>query len=196
MPDPLPSLIAGYVKSLVRENASAHTVRNYSADLEGWLGYLTPPNGEAPPIAEIDVLAIREWLGSLYESGLQPLSIRRKLSAVRSFLRWAERQGLVNKNVARLVRTPKAPQTLPHVPAPETTVGLIEQIPVKAAATERPHPARDLAIIELLYGCGLRISELTGLSVGDVDFADHWLRVQGRGERNVRSPSARRLLRR
>src|SRR4051794_31293980 len=85
MPDPLPLLIAGYLKSLVRENASAHTVRNYSADLEGWLAYVTPPDGEPPPIGDIDVLAMREWLGSLYESGLQPLSIRRKLAAVRSF---------------------------------------------------------------------------------------------------------------
>lgn len=192
MPEPLPRLISEFIASLRRENASPHTVRNYEADLISWLDFLTPPEAEPPSVGDIDVLAMREWLGSLYDGGLQAPSVRRKLAAVRSFLHWAERGGLVSKNVARLVRTPKMAQKLPHVPTAENAGNLIDAIPNKAAETERPHPARDLAIFELLYGCGIRISELTGLSLSDVDTAERWIRVQGKGRKDRQVPYGER----
>src|SRR4051794_39060564 len=179
MSEPLQELVAQYIAGLARENASKHTVRNYASDLEAWVGFLTPPGGEAPAIGELDPLVMREWLGSLYDNGLQTASVRRKLAAVRSFLKWAERRGLVVSNVARVVRTPKLPQVLPHVPAPETANQLLEEIPRKGEQTERPHVARDLAIFELLYGCGLRISELVGLNLSDVEPGSRWLKVLG-----------------
>ncbi len=184
----LPELITDYLAGLARENSSAHTIRNYGADLDGWLAFLTPPGGSAPDVEALEVLTMREWLASLYDRDLETSTVRRKLAAVRSFLKWCERAGLVSKNVARLVRTPKMAQRLPQVPTAETTGNLIDAVPEKAAETERPHPERDLAILELLYGCGMRVSELVGLDLADIDFADRWLRVRGKGRKERQIP--------
>src|SRR5689334_6193205 len=121
MSETLSELVSEYVADLVRENASKHTIRNYSSDLEAWVDFLTPPGAAAPSANELDVLTIREWLASLYDTNLEAASVRRKLAAVRSFLKWAERRGFVQRNVARLVKTPRMPQNLPCVPTPETT---------------------------------------------------------------------------
>jgi integrase/recombinase XerC len=92
------------------------------------------------------------------------------------------------------VKTPRMPQNLPAVPTPETTNDLINAIPERASLTERPHPARDIAIFELLYGCGLRISELVGLSLPDVDLHERWLRVMGKGRKERDVPFGERAL--
>jgi len=194
MSETLSELVSEYLADLVRENASKHTIRNYGSDLEAWVAFLTPPAGAAPAPRELDVLTIREWLANLYDLNLEPASVRRKLAAVRSLLKWAERRGFVQRNVARLVRTPRMPQNLPVVPTPERTNDLINAIPERASLTERPHPARDIAIFELLYGCGLRISELVGLSLPDVDLHERWLRVMGKGRKERDVPFGERAL--
>jgi integrase/recombinase XerC len=188
MPEPLPALVDSYLASLVRENASAHTVRNYGVDLREWVAFLTPPDGQPPPLESIEILTMREWLAHLYDAGLETSSVRRKLAAVRSFYTWMERGGIVAKNVARLVRTPKMTQRLPNVPTAETTNILIDAVPDKAAETERPHPARDLAIFEFLYGCGVRVSELAGINMSDIEFADQWVLVRGKGRKERQVP--------
>jgi integrase/recombinase XerC len=190
MPDNLPSLVHEYLRSLARENASAHTLRNYGADLAQWLAYMTPPDGAPPAPDTIDTLAVREWLGHMYDRNLETVTIRRRLAALRSFFAWLERKGVVRKNVARLVRTPKAPQTLPVVPTAEMTCNLIEAIPAKADEYERPHAARDLAIFEMLYGCGMRVSELCGINMQDVDFSEGWVLVRGKGRKERQVPFA------
>lgn len=186
--------LAGHVNDFLdelrRQNASGHTVRNYASDLDQFLTYFTIP-GEAKATAEgIDALAIREWLGHLYEQRLTAVSMRRKLAAVRSFFKYLLREGLVEKNVARMVRTPKAPKTLPSVLTPEQTNALVDGVTPVADRFERPHPARDLAIFELLYGCGLRISELVGLNLDDFDFSERWIRVRGKGKKERQVPYA------
>ncbi len=175
-----------FIAELKRENASVHTIRNYQADLAQFLDYFSPPGAEPPPPDSLDLLALREWLGALYTRRLAAVSIRRKLAAVRSFFKFLHREGVVKVNVARLVRTPKAPKTLPRVPTEEQANRLIDAIPAKAA--ERPHPARDLAIFELLYGSGLRVGELVGLNLGDIDLAERWLRVRGKGRKEREVP--------
>jgi integrase/recombinase XerC len=192
MPDGLPTLASNYLASLARENVSAHTLRNYGSDLEEFVEYLTPPGGQPPEVREIEVLTIREWLAHLYDSGLQTVSVRRKLAALRSFYTWMERAGIVTKNVARLVRTPKAPSLLPQVPSAETTNTLINAVPAAAEQTTRPHPARDLAIFELLYGCGIRVSELVGMNVQDVDLAEGWALIRGKGRKERQVPFGER----
>ncbi len=192
MPEPLPELVARYTADLARENASAHTIRNYRADLAAWVAFLTPPEGEPPPVADLDVLAMREWLASLYDKEMETSSVRRKLAAVRSFLKWAERQGLVSRNVARLVRTPKMIQRLPAVPSAENTNHLLDTVPDRAIEDDRPYPTRDLAIFELLYGCGLRISELVGLNLTDIDVNERWMRVRGKGRKEREVPYGER----
>ena len=177
-----------YLDDLRRQNASAHTVLNYASDLRQFLEYFAGPEKSKPAVEEIDTLAIRKWLGHLYEQRLTAVSMRRKLAAVRSFFKFLLREGVVEKNVARLVRTPKAPKTLPAVMTAEQTNALVVGVTPAADKFERPYPARDLAIFELLYGCGLRISELVGLNLADFDFNEHWIRVRGKGKKERQVP--------
>ncbi|HEY1239138.1 MAG TPA: tyrosine-type recombinase/integrase [Bryobacteraceae bacterium] len=173
--------IGRYLEELKRIASSSHTVHAYAADLRQFLEFLSPPELEPPHPAAIDVLILREWLASLYRDELTAVTIRRKLAAVRGLFRFLLREGIVTVNVARLMRTPKAPQKLPEVMTAEQVNTLIDG--VGSERIERPFPARDRAIFELLYGCGLRISELAGLDLDDIDRSQGWLRVRGKGRK-------------
>ncbi len=175
-----------FLEELKRENASAHTSRSYAADLRQFVAHFAGKGSEPPRPQDLDMLALRGWLAGLYEQRLRAVSMRRKLGAVRSFFRYLVREGVLEVNVARLLRTPKTPKTLPRVMTAEQTNRLLDQ--VAEGALERPHPARDLAIFELLYGCGLRVSELAGLNLEDMDFAERWLRVRGKGRKERQVP--------
>ena len=197
MPD-LAAQIQRFLDELRRANVSAHTLRNYGSDLEQFLDYFTVKGdprcqaergaGLRPAVEIIDGLAIREWLGHLYQQRLTAVSMRRKLAAVRSFFKFLVREGVVPTNVARLVRTPKAPKSLPRVMTAEQTNQLVDGVTPAAGKFERPYPERDLAIFELLYGCGLRISELVGLNLDDFDFSERWIRVRGKGRKERQVP--------
>jgi integrase/recombinase XerC len=182
----LPAAAERYLASLALQNASAHTLRNYAADLRQFIDYFSPPGADPPPPSKIDPLQLREWLGSLYDAGLSVTSIRRKLAAVRSLFKFMLREGAISTNVARLVRTPKAPKRVPIVPTAEQTNTLLDG--VAADQLERPHPERDLLLFELLYGCGLRISELCGLNREDLDRSERWIRVRGKGRKERQVP--------
>ena len=175
-----------YLAELVRGGNSSHTVDAYSADLREFLHYLSPPQTEPPAPSDIDLLTLREWLASLYSHQLSALTLRRKLAAVRGLFRYLLREGLVSVNVARLVRTPKAPQKLPEVMSADQVNALIDGVP--ADKLERPHPVRDRAIFELLYGCGVRVSGLAGLNLHDLDRSERWLRVRGKGRKERQVP--------
>jgi integrase/recombinase XerC len=182
----LATAIGRYLADLRLQNASPHTLRNYASDLEQFSGYFSPPGQHPPAPAEFTVLQIREWLGDLYHRRLSPVSVRRKLAAVRSLFQFLAKQGSVPSNIARLVKTPKAPQRLPSVPTAEQTNELINA--VAADRLERPFPERDRLIFELLYGCGLRISELVGLDLDDFDYREQWIRVRGKGRKERQVP--------
>ena len=171
--------IERYLASLRRENASPHTLRNYESDLRQFAEHFSVP-------ATGTALDLRKWLSSLYDQELSVVSIRRKLAAVRSLFGFLAREGTIGTNVARLVKTPKAPQRLPMVPSAEKTNGLIDS--VAKSEMERPYPARDLLLFELLYGCGLRISELAGLNLTDIDRSERWIRVRGKGRKERQVP--------
>jgi integrase/recombinase XerC len=178
--------IGRYLAQLRLNNASPHTIRNYEGDLEQFLGYLSPA-GEAPPsLNAVNPQLLREWLGDLYAQRLSPLTIRRKLAAVRSLFRFLAQEKVIETNPARLVKTPKAPSRVPAVPSAEQTNTLIDGIALQKL--EKPHPERDLLIFELLYGCGLRISELVGLDLVDIDRTERWLRVLGKGRKERMVP--------
>ena len=178
--------IERYVQELVRRSNSAHTVEAYAADLAQFLEFLSPPETEPPAPAAIDLLTLREWLAGLYRQELATVTIRRKLAAIRGLFRFLLLEGVVTVNVARLVRTPKAPQKLPEVMTPDQVKSLLD-----GAATdelERPDPQRDRAILEILYGCGVRVSELAGLNLDDLDRTERWLRVRGKGRKERQVP--------
>ena len=186
MPELAPE-IDRFLEELRRQNASAHTLRNYGSDLAQFLEYFTIKDSAARvTVEEIDALAIREWLGHLYKQRLTAVTMRRKLAAIRSLFKFLLREGVVKVNAARLVRTPKAPKTLPAVMTAEQTNTLVDG--VAQDKLERPHPVRDLAIFELLYGCGLRVSELVGLNLDDFDFGERWVRVRGKGRKERQVP--------
>jgi integrase/recombinase XerC len=179
-------------------NASPHTLRNYASDLEQFLTYLSPPDSPPVKLAEIDHRVIREYLGYLHDQQLQKSSMARKLAALRSFLKFCAREGLVRENAARLVATPKLPKRVPSILSAEEMNQFLDGLATmrKSAAkrrSARPLKAatdsaallleRDRAILELLYASGLRVSELTGLNVEDIDRKERMLRVIGKGNK-------------
>jgi len=178
--------IERYLQELARISSSSHTLDAYGADLRQFLEFLSPPGSDPPEPQAIDLLTLREWLAGLYRDELTAVTIRRKLAAVRGLFRFMLREGVVRINVARLVRTPKAPKKLPEVMSAEQANTLLDG--VASRKLERPFPARDRAIFELLYGCGVRVSELAGLDLQDLDRAERWLRVRGKGRKERQVP--------
>lgn len=184
---PLGAAAERFLDSLRRANASAHTVLGYSADLRQLVGYLAPP-GEAPPEPRaIDNLTLREFLGDRMARGASRRTISRKLSSIRVFLDFLVREGTIDKNPARLLESPKLPKTLPSAPTADEVNGLIDSVGRPEEGGDARVTARDRLLLELLYGCGLRVSEAVGIDLEDLDQSDRWLRVRGKGrkERDV-----------
>src|SRR5580704_13392229 len=169
-----------------RRNDSAHTLRNYRADLIEFLAYFSPPGSEPPALAAIDLLSLREWLAHLYDRAQKPATIRRRLASLRSLFRFLSREHRIARDPARLLRLPKMPKTLPDVPNTEVTNALVDGS--SREDLERPFPARDRLLLELLYGCGLRISEAVGLNLEDFDRSERWVRVRGKGRKERQVP--------
>ncbi len=173
--------IQRFLDSLRVANASPHTLRNYGSDLRQFLHYFSPPGAAPPPPSEMDHHQIREFLGALYARGNTNRSIARKLAALRALFAFLQRERVIESNPARLVATPKQPRTLPVVPTPEQANHLVD-------APAREGKARDRVILELLYGCGLRVSELVGLDLDDFDWDQRWIRVRGKGRKERQVP--------
>ena len=181
----------------MERNCSAHTLRNYGSDLEQFGAFLrAQPDGE-PPLEALTHLDIRSFLGELYVGRLKSASIARKLAALRSLFRFLGREGLLRDNPARLVSSPKLPKTLPTVPTEEEVNHLLDAMARPQSATTTPvarvrkarlQPARDRALLEMLYGCGLRVGELVGLNVADLDLRDGLVRVRGKGKKERLAP--------
>ena len=181
----LATRIGEYLDTLRRAGSSVHTIRNYESDLRQFQEYLAR-GAKTPGPAGIDVLLIREWMASMYAADLQRVSIRRKLSALRGLLEYCLREGLITLNPATLVQTPKIPKKLPEVPTEEQTAALLDAL--AGNTLERRMPERDRALLEVLYGCGVRISELVGMNAGDVDFKEGWVRVRGKRKKERQVP--------
>ena len=184
-------------------NASPHTLRNYRIDLEQFAEYFAPPPGMARkpvPLGKIDHKQIREFVAHLHAEGLEKTSIARKLAAIRSFFKFCVREGFAQQNPARLVATPKLPKRIPTVLTAEEINTFLDSLarvePEKGTGDARPRHRpgadedesrlllrRDRAILELLYASGLRVSELVGLDVADVDRAELMLCVRGKGRK-------------
>src|SRR5215813_10451788 len=189
------------------KNSSPHTISNYGKDLNQFLGYLTPPDSELPALASVDHNVIREFVGHLHEEGLEKSSIARKLATLRSFFKYCVREGMLKNNPARLVPTPKLPKRIPSVLSAEEMNGFLNQLAGMGPDGESTKSKRkqmrqierkishrnfddegllvkrDRAILELLYAAGLRVSELTGLNLVDMDRKDRILRVRGKGNK-------------
>ena len=196
-----------YLRSV--KNSSPHTILNYGKDLEQFIAYLSPPGLQPPRLKEITHLIIREYVGHMHELGLEKSSIARKLAALRSYFKYCVREALLKENPARLVPTPKLPKRIPSVLSAEEMNGFLNQLalmnPVAASGGRLPAEKnavqragasaktslvaeglllrRDRALLELLYAAGLRVSELTGLNLEDIEQKERVLRVRGKGSK-------------
>lgn len=184
--------IQDYLAELRRQNASEMTLATYGIDLRQFLEYFSRGGLEPPAPEQFEVLELREWLGHLYGLGLDKTTIRRKLAAVRSLFEHCLHRGAIRVNKAKLLATPRLPKRLPAVPTEEQTNTLIDAVAERKL--ERPHPERDLALLEVLYGCGLRISELEGMNVDDLDLREGWVRVRGKRKKERQVPIPGRAL--
>jgi len=166
--------IEKFLQSLRQRNASVHTIKAYTSDLDNFAAYVGSRNWRS-----IDHLTIRGFLSHLYEKGLGKTSVARSLAAVRSFYHWLAQEGVVEQNPAALVSTPKLPKKLPRVPTIEEMNSVLDgQMPEIAS-----FPERDRIMFELLYGCGIRNSELIGINLDDIRLSSEAILIRGKGKK-------------
>jgi len=160
---------------------SPRTVLAYRTDLDRfadfWESEFAHESAGKTPLSKLDTLAVRSYLAALHRAKLSNRSLARHLSTLRSFFRWACREGHLEKNPAKGVPAPRLPKTLPRALTLSDTEGLLD------ADSEGGFPERDRALFELLYATGLRVSEASGLDLEDVDFTARLTRVTGKGGR-------------
>ena len=187
-----------FLRVLVAERgASEHTVRAYSREIRDFAGYLGGAL-KGGTVADVEHLHIRAYLAVLYDRGLGKASAARALAAIRSWFKWLAKEGKIAQNPALLVSTPKRPLHLPRVPSAEEVNRVLDSMDRssdKTHVSEARHgaptgeasdgawPARDRVIFELLYGCGIRNSELCGLDMASIRWADDAVLVRGKGKK-------------
>jgi len=163
-----------FVRHLRERNASAHTIKAYTGDLGAFAEYIGSRDWKA-----IDHVAIRGFLSHLYDKGLSKTSVARALAAVRSLYRWLAQEGVVEQNPAKLVSTPRLPVKLPRVPTIEEVNSVLDSAMPEVAS----FPERDRLLLELLYGCGIRNSELVGINVEDIRMSNEAILIRGKGKK-------------
>jgi integrase/recombinase XerC len=191
-------LIKKFVDYLQYErNASPNTIREYNRDITEFHTFLTPPGETTMPLGEVDHRIIREYVSWLYDRKLEKSTVARKLAALRTFFKFCVREKFAKQNPARLISTPKLPKRLPRVLTASEMNGFLDELAsgrLRSATRKRKHSPkseaneklilkRDRAIFELLYASGLRVSELTGLNLRNIDRQGKMLRVLGKGRK-------------
>jgi integrase/recombinase XerC len=175
-------------------NASPHTLRNYRIDLMQFLTYLTPPGAQPPPLDQINRLLIREFMGQLHDKGLEKTSIARRLAALRTFFRYCMREKLLKESPARMISTPKLPKRVPSVMSAGEFGDFLDSLGrlISSGVSPQGHALsayrqqvaiRDRAIFEMLYASGVRVSELCGMNLADMDQRERMIRVRGKGRK-------------
>lgn len=179
-----------FLATLANERgASAHTVRAYTREIRGFVSFLEDKFGKQGQFADVEHLHIRTYLALLYDRGLTKASAARALAAIRSWFKWLAKEGVIQQNPALLVSTPKRPVRLPRVPSMEDVNRVLNSLDGDLAhgAPKREEaaawPERDRVIFELLYGCGIRNSELVGIDVQDIQWKNDAILVRGKGRK-------------
>lgn len=189
--------IEQFIKFLRYErNASPYTLIKYRCDVEQFRDFLTPPGEKTLPLTDVNHQIIREFVSTLYDRKLEKASVARKLAALRTFFKYCVRERITQQNPAKLVSTPKLPKRVPRILSADEISGFLDKlagdVPArkngskqgrKATANAQLMLKRDRAILELLYASGLRVSELVGLNMGNIDRSGQMLRVLGKGRK-------------
>jgi integrase/recombinase XerC len=170
--------VAAFLRYLDRErNASPHTVRAYASDLAQFQAHVAAEVGPAATLQDVDHLVIRAFLARLHRGGVKKVSAGRKLATLRTFFRYLCREGILTRNPARALLSPRTERKIPtHLE--EGEVAMLVEVPGEADASRRAR-----AILELLYATGIRCAELVGLDLGDVDLDARTVRVLGKGSK-------------
>jgi integrase/recombinase XerC len=169
--------VADFLNFMLNEkNASVHTLKAYSGDLAELVVYLV--NEGTEDIAEADFFILRGFAAGLFDKGLSRSSIERKIAAVKSLFKYLHRQGVISANHARMLKYPKKESKVLHVFNIDDLLNLLE-LPDRTV----PAGMRDALLLELMYGTGVRVSELTGLDISDVDLRGMRIRVRGKGKK-------------
>jgi integrase/recombinase XerC len=177
---PLDALVSEYLRVLAGERgASEHTLRAYQRELHNFAAWTVEHYGKDQSPDRIEHTHIRAYLGTLYDRGLSKASAARALASIRGWFKWLARTGRVEQNAAALVATPRLPKHLPRVPSIEQMNRVVDSVGEDAASW----PARDTAILELLYGCGIRNAELTALDLEDIHWANEAILIHGKGQK-------------
>jgi len=171
------------------KNLSHYTIESYSKALEQFGCYLFEEYAEAIDVEEITSNDIRPFLGWLHDSGMKRKSLQQKISAVKSLFKFLYKKKIIDKNPAVLVLTPKSEKHLPHYLLQNETENLFNHFPLECA-----EDYRDLALLELLYGCGLRISEALSLNVDSIDYKQKQVRITGKGRKERIVPVGQKAL--
>jgi integrase/recombinase XerC len=167
----------------VERGASPHTIKSYREDLTALAEYLADEDGKAPAPGSITTVELRGFVSALHEADYAKSSIARRLASVRSFLRFGQREGWAEANPAKALRNPRKSHKLPHYLSNDDVSKLLT-----APQGELAMALRDRAILETLYSAGLRVSELVGMTDGDIDFAGGIVRIRGKGKKERLSP--------
>ncbi|MCG8374303.1 MAG: tyrosine-type recombinase/integrase, partial [Balneolales bacterium] len=165
----------------IERNASQHTIMSYQNDLTSFLSFCADQLQLATnkvDVNSITRLLIRLWLGELSDANYAKSSISRKVAALRSFFKYSFKRGYVSKNPAHLLVIPKKEKTLPKTVTSEDLTRMLEGVDI-----ETPQGLQDRAILEVFYGTGIRVSELVGLNVSDLDLKRKQITVQGKGNK-------------
>jgi len=167
----------------VERGASPHTLKSYREDLETFAEYLSEEDGSCPNPMTLTSVELRGYLAALHDAGYAKTSIARKLASLRSFYRFAQREGWIDNNPAKALRNPRKAHKLPHFLS-TSEIGKL----LGAPASDKVMGLRDRAILETLYSAGLRVSELVDLNEGDIDFDQGIVRVRGKGRKERLAP--------
>lgn len=180
MAQPIGRHIADFLAALTAErNFSRHTVSAYARDLGQFAAFLDAGDAGGVDIGAIDIRTLRRFLGELSDGGIGTRSVARKVASLRSFFRFLVRKGRLRTNPALNLVTPKLPKRLPAF-LDEPSVTRMMDLPDAATAAGR----RDRAVLELLYGTGIRVGELTGLTAGGIDRRGRTIKVRGKGSKD------------
>ncbi|WP_066519721.1 tyrosine recombinase XerC [Curtobacterium ammoniigenes] len=178
----LPAIIERFLDSLTHARGrSPQTVRAYASDLAALLRFAT--NRGARRAEDIDLELLRAWLWDAQASGRSRATLSRRASSVRSFVRWCVEEGVMPSDAANRLRGPKAATHLPRVLGADTVRELLAVLETNVRESADPLALRDRAIVELLYASALRVSELVGVDVDDIDFSRRTVRVIGKGQK-------------
>jgi len=170
----------------IERRASAHTIRSYEFDLGLYCQYLAEAQGEGTDPAAVTPMRLRRYSAWLTGQAFAPSTVARRLASLRSFFRYLRRKGLLASDPSASLRNPRQSRKLPRLLRVDEVIRLLDAVPA-----DGPLGVRDRAMLETLYGGGLRVSELVGLNLDDVDLEQELVRVRGKGRRERLTPTGR-----